>query len=82
MSLHCLCPLITIYALVVKNVILILTMICEHLTKSALIILAVIDMVTLFKIQNEIIESCIQQHAYLVLHAPSECQESALSVPS
>ncbi len=57
MSLHCLRPLIAIYALVVKNVILILTIIRQHLTKSAPIILAVINMVTLFEIQNEIIES-------------------------
>ncbi len=57
MLLRCLCPLIAIYELVVKNVILILTIIHQHLTKSAPIILVVIDMVTLFKIQNEIIES-------------------------
>ncbi len=57
MLLHCLHPLIAIYALVVKNVILILTRLHQHLTKSAPIILVVIDMVTLFKIQNEIIES-------------------------
>ncbi len=57
MSLHHLHPLIEIYALVVKNVILIHTIIRLHLTKSAPIILVVINMVTLFKIQNEIIKS-------------------------
>jgi hypothetical protein len=57
MLLRCSPPLIAIYALVVKNVILILTIIRQHLTKSAPIILVVIDMVTLLKIQNEIIES-------------------------
>ncbi len=57
MSLHCSHPLIALYALMVKNVILILTIIRQHLTKSAPIILVVIDMVTLFKIQNEIIKS-------------------------
>ncbi len=57
MSLHCLHPLVAIYALVVKIVILILTIIRQHLTKSAPIILVVIDMVTLFEIQNEFIES-------------------------
>jgi hypothetical protein len=62
--LHHLHPLIAIYALLVKNVILILTIICQHLTKSAPIILVVIDMVTLFKIQNEIIES-IMLFSYL-----------------
>ncbi len=57
MLLRCLHPLIAIYALVVKNVIMILTFIHQHLTNSAPIILVVINMVTLFKIQNEIIES-------------------------
>ena len=57
MLLRCSRPLIAIYALVVKNVILILTTIRQHLTKSAPIILVVINMVTLFEIQNEIIES-------------------------
>ncbi len=57
MLLRCLHPLIEIYALVVKNVIMILTIIRQHLTKSAPIILVVINMVTLFKIQNEIIKS-------------------------
>jgi hypothetical protein len=57
MSLRCARPLIAIYALVVKNVILIFTIIRQHLTKSAPIILVVINMVTPFKIQNEIIES-------------------------
>ncbi len=59
MLLRCSHPLIAIYALVVKNVILILTIIRQHLTKSAPIVLVVIDMVTLFKIQNEIIESIL-----------------------
>ena len=57
MLMHHSHPLIAIYALVVKNVILILTIISQHLTKSATIILVVIDMVTLFKIQNEIIKN-------------------------
>ena len=57
MLLHCSRPLIVIYALVVKNIIMILTIIRQHLTKSAPIILVVINMVTLFKIQNEIIKS-------------------------
>ncbi len=57
MSLCCSCPLIVIYPLVARNVILILTIIRQHLTKSAPTILVVINMVTLFKIQNEIIES-------------------------
>ncbi len=57
MLLLCLHPLIALYALVVKNVILILTIIRQHLTKSAPIILVVINMMTLFKIQNEIIKS-------------------------
>ncbi len=57
MSLRCLRSLIAIYALVVKNVIMILTILHQHLTKSAPIIFVVIVMVTLFKIQNEIIES-------------------------
>jgi hypothetical protein len=57
MSLRCLRPLIAIYALIVKNVVMILTIIHQHLTKSAPIILVVIDIVTLFKIQNETIKS-------------------------
>ncbi len=57
MSLHCLRPLIAIYELVVKNVILILTIIHQYLTKSAPIILLGFNVVTLFKIQNEIIKS-------------------------
>jgi hypothetical protein len=57
MSLRHSRPLIAIYALIVKNVILILTIIRQHLTKSAPIILVVINMVNLFKIQNEIIKS-------------------------
>ncbi len=57
MLLRHLHPLIAIYALVVKNVIMILTIIRQHLTKSAPIILVVFHMVTLFKIQNEIIKS-------------------------
>ncbi len=57
MSLHLSCPLIAIYALIVENVIMIITIVRQHLTKSSPIILVVINMVTLFKIQNEIIKS-------------------------
>ena len=69
MLLRCLHPLIAIYALVVKNVILILTIIRQHLTKSAPIILVVIDMVTLFKIQNEIIKSIMLFSCPFAQHA-------------
>ncbi len=69
MSMRCLRPLIAIYILVVKNVILILTIIRQHLTKSAPIILVVINMVTLFKIQNEIIKSIMLFSSPLAQHA-------------